>query len=578
MIGETGYFAGGSLIGKTVVEAAADGLNMATAIDNFLKTKNLIYPKDTRSTSMCQLDSKLIYDKPVTPQNGVTYTKEEAEAEASRCIECQCDACRSHCDITEFYGKWPLRIRDEIMATTLPGSAEVKATPAKRLLSTCNQCGRCKDFCPEDVDLGGLILAGRQSMHRQGKTAWFFHDFWIRDMEFTNGEECAIKRAPKGSKSSTYAFFPGCQLSAGKPELVEMVYEFLLKKEPQMGLMLQCCGVPVEWAGDVDKHLEAINQIRKAWNDMGKPTIILACPTCSKKFKEHLPEIQTTFVYDMLEKLGMVVEEDSCKKLLGAETAGQGFSIFDSCATRNEPGIQASVRKYAEAAGCKLEALPQNGADANCCGFGGQSSICNPEFAEFVAKKRVAEGDKPYITYCINCRDAFLNEGKPSIHLLELLFKQDDSQLYYQPTITERRNNRKNLKKKLLKKYWGEEMQEKKTESSINLIISPELKEKLGKDRIIEEDLILVIEFCERTGRRIYNETKGTYSGYSEVGYMTHWVEYKPIDVKNTEAIVTEAYSGENSQATFELINAYCHRMKIELEAVWNGTKTEIDV
>ena len=60
-----------------------------------------------------------------------------------RCLECRCDFCRSYCDLTDFYNKWPLRIRDEILATTLPGSADVKATPAKRLLSTCNQCGLC---------------------------------------------------------------------------------------------------------------------------------------------------------------------------------------------------------------------------------------------------------------------------------------------------------------------------------------------------------------------------------------------------------------------------------------------------
>jgi len=44
------------------------------------------------------------------------------------------------------------------------------------------------------------------------------------------------------------------------------------------------------------------------------------------------------------------------------------------------------------------------------------------------------------------------------------------------------------------------------------------------------------------------------------VGRMTHWVEYKRT----------------GDPGTFILINAYCHRMEIELEAVWNGHKINI--
>ena len=167
--GRTGWFAGGGLIGEKAVYALAGGLRMGTVIDNFLKTGNLLYPENKRSTAMCLDQSKQKYKEPIIPKDGKSFTEEEAVREAERCLECRCDFCRTYCDLTEFYNKWPLRIRDEIMATTLPGSADIKATPAKRLLSTCNQCGLCKETCPEEIDLGGLILEGRKSMHRQKK-------------------------------------------------------------------------------------------------------------------------------------------------------------------------------------------------------------------------------------------------------------------------------------------------------------------------------------------------------------------------------------------------------------------------
>ena len=43
---------------------------------------------------------------------------------------------------------------------------------------------------------------------------------------------------------------------------------------------------------------------------------------------------------------------------------------------------------------------------------------------------------------------------------------------------------------------------------------------------------------------------------------MTYWAEYRVLD---------------EARRHYELINTYCHRTKIELEAVWNGIRQETD-
>ena len=48
-------------------------------------------------------------------------------------------------DLLQFTDKWPVKVKDEIVATTIEGKSELKATPAKRLMSLCNQCGICKE-------------------------------------------------------------------------------------------------------------------------------------------------------------------------------------------------------------------------------------------------------------------------------------------------------------------------------------------------------------------------------------------------------------------------------------------------
>ena len=557
IFGNAGWFAGGGLIGEEPIYALANGLQMGTVIDNFLKTGNLLYPENIRNTGMCLDPMKRKLDATVAPADGQHYSEEEAMKEASRCLECQCDFCRTYCDLTEFYNKWPLRIRDEVVATTLPGSADVKATPAKRLMSTCSQCGLCKETCPQDIDLGGLILEGRKSMHQQKKVPWVFHDFWLRDMDFANSHLASISKR-HGIGSCKYVFFPGCQLGASDPELVESSYRYLRGKEPDTGLMLRCCGAPAEWAGEEEKFERELAAIRMSWEELGRPTLILACPTCEKKFKTYLPEMPVISLYEIIADWGMEPMAPNQPEGNAHTDPPIVYAVFDACAARHEKEMKNSVRALAEAAGYRLEPLQENETYARCCSFGGQPGVANPEYTDFVVQKRISESENPYITYCINCRDVFIDAGKEAIHILDILFG-DSKTSRKLATISQRRENRIRLKRNVLKEHWNIELHEERKEPDKKVRISKAVAGKLSKERILEEDVIGVLEFCERTGRRVYHPELGTYSGYMEVGYTTYWVEYK----------------AESKDESYELVNAYSHRMKIELEAVWNGRKAD---
>ncbi len=584
LIGTAGWFAGGGLVGDEPVYALANGLHMGTVIDNFLKTGNLLNPGNVQKTAARLDPAKLKPKEPVSPADDGNYSETEAKEEAARCLECRCDFCRTYCDLTDYFNKWPLRIRDEIMATTLPGSADVKATPAKRLLSTCNQCGLCRETCPESIDLGGLILEGRKSMHRQKKAPWVFHDFWLRDMDFANSSLAAIATAP--GKSCEYAFFPGCQLGASDPGLVQRSYEYLLSNHPDTGLMLRCCGAPAEWSGDEEKFSKETETIYDLWSELGRPTLILACPTCEKKFRTYMPDISVVSLYEIIAEWGLDAPEPEqpAAAINGSDQNGSPkvYSVFDACAARSEDSMKRSVRRLAENAGCRLESMPLHDAFEQCCSFGGQPGVANPEYVDFVVQKRISESENPYITYCINCRDVFIDAGKEAVHILDLLFGSGKAPQQL-ATVSERRENRIRLKRMLLQEFRKAEMEEEKKAQARNVNISAELAAKLNKQRILEEDALEVLDFCECTGRRVYHPEKGTYSGYREIGYTTLWVEYRMPESETVTRGQDKAESGNGAReqdfphpkAVYELVNAYSHRMKIEIEPVWNGRKTE---
>jgi Fe-S oxidoreductase len=558
VVGETGVFLGGSLLGHDMMEALGDGLAMSTAIDNFIMTKNPLYPH--RRPSAVTIDEEALKpSRRVVPARGA-YSKDEAVEEASRCLKCQCNSCRLHCDLIEHVNKMPLRLRDEIIATAVEGSADIKAAPAKRLISSCDFCGLCKQTCPEDIDLGGLIQAARFKMHSFKKIPWAFNDFFLRDMEHSNGEDACICRRSSNTaegKAAPYAFFPGCQLGASSPRAVSKAYGYLLSQEPDMGLMLGCCGIPAKWAGDEDLNNSELERIRRDWESLGKPVIVLACPTCRNNFRRYLPQIETIFLYDLIAAWGLGSEE---KAAIAERTSGRTFSVFDPCATDGEEKVRSSVRDILSSAGVQLEPLPRQEKWTSCCSYGGHIAVANPELAGEIKQKRIAESENPFIAYCINCRDAFLSEGKESYHLLDLMFG-------LQPrvdTLTRRRLNRAQLKDDLLRRYWKEAPAGSADEATggIRLKMSAELRSKLSAEYILEEEIAEVVAFCEKSGRTVYDPQKKTYSGYRKIGHMTYWVEYARGDDENS----------------YLVSNAYGHRMEIELEMIWNGEKADIDL
>ncbi|MCI5898298.1 MAG: NAD(P)-binding protein [Anaerovoracaceae bacterium] len=550
MEGETAVFAGGMLTGKDPVQAMADGLDMAWAMEVFIKVGRLEYPKGVMETKVVPNPNRLKETKGPTPSDNGIYTDEEVKEETARCIRCQCDACRTDCDLVAFYNKWPLKLRDEVTATVSPSDSIIHAAPAKKLINTCSQCGQLQgSSCPSKIELCDMIMHARTELHRIGKMPYGYHQYFLEDMDHANGSFAAIKKMAPGEKSCEYAFFPGCQLGATDPRYVEKSYNWLLSKKPDTALLLRCCNIPAKWSGDEQLHKDETELLRKDWEDLGKPKLILACPTCRNQLKEALPEIETVMLYEVMNQWGIEPHGASPHEM---------HCIFDPCAVRGDENIKKTVRELADKAGAKWEDLPKY-EQHGCCGYGGQGAVANPEYVDFVIESRVNASEHPYIAYCINCRDNFRSKGKDALHILDLFFDINDDGCS-KPSLTERRRNRERLKENLLKKIWGEKMEEK-PEQKMKLKISPELTEKMDKLHIIEDDICKVLELAEQLKRRVYHPDTDSYTCFRQLGYTTYWVDYRPI--------------GENE---FEILNVYNHRIEIELEMIWNGRKTDFDL
>jgi NADPH-dependent glutamate synthase beta subunit-like oxidoreductase len=553
---QKGVFMGGGIIGAFPIESIEHGILAANMIESYLKTgsmeigvKNDKGKESSFKPTMYHINAS--YRVQASAEGA--YTRDNAMAEAGRCVECQCDACKSSCYLLTYFNKYPKKIASDVIGTIYPATG-MTARVATRLLNMCNMCGSCEKACPLHISVENILLTGRRALHKGNVMPKAFHEFWIRDMLHSYGEKSyLVSHAPYRHKSK-YLFYPGCQLGASDPYYVIRSYEYLLSNLPDTGLLLGCCGAPAEWAGDEELHRRVVEDIRSNWLKMNKPKFITACPTCKKLFGKYIPEIETLSLYNVILENGI----PDCH----ATREGKQ-SIFDPCSGRYDPVMRGDVRDIVKKMGIETEELKHECEEFQCCGYGGNIYAANPDYAIRIAKNRTEQSANPYITYCTNCRDVFSFTGKEAWHILDILFNLQNEKRK-PPSLMQRRINREYLKTYLSasvrKGGPPDENFRTKTEiaemangnysddppENVSVKISDELMSKMNKLLILEEDVKRTIFHCESTGEKLLETQSSANIGHLKIGSITYWVVYKKEGVEHV------------------LLNVYSHRMSFE--------------
>ncbi|MEW6265542.1 MAG: pyridine nucleotide-disulfide oxidoreductase/dicluster-binding protein [Thermodesulfobacteriota bacterium] len=447
--GQAGLFAGGRA--ESPVWRAAEGRWAATSIDRYLQNVSPTAGREKDGPYETRLFTSLAGVQPAAPvplaDPAAGYSEEEAIKEAGRCLGCECLECVKVCPYLERFNAYPKKYAREIYNNE---SIVMGSRQANKLINSCSLCGLCQEVCPEDFAMQDLCLQARRSMVRRGKMPPSAHEFALLDMAFSQSDRFRLTLPEPGMKESAYAFFPGCQLSAVSPGQVPKVYNHLRERlSGGVGLILGCCGAPALWAGREEAFEEHLAGWREVWRQMSKPQLIMACSTCFRTFKDHWPEVQIVSLWRVFEAIGLPRP---------AVVPREPLALHDPCTTRREPEIQESVRRLLKGAGVCIEELALGREKTECCGYGGLMQCANPDLAREVARRRVRESQRDFISYCAMCRDNLATEGKRVMHLLDLFFPLEDvTDPADRPRVgwSERRENRARLKDRLLKEFRG---------------------------------------------------------------------------------------------------------------------------
>jgi NADPH-dependent glutamate synthase beta subunit-like oxidoreductase len=526
-------------IPHSAILSISDGRRAATSIDRFLQKVSLTAARSNEGPYETQLYTNTAEISPqvalVPTDLSTRYSREVAETEAARCIQCECLECVKNCEYLKHYKGYPKKYIREVYNNL---SIVMGTRYSNQFINTCALCGLCGEVCPTDVDMGQICHNAREQMVEQKRMPPSAHDFALRDMAFSNGEKFALARNAPGRDTSPYVFFPGCQLSGSSPEYVEKMYTFLGETYPTgVGLMLRCCGAPAEWAGRKEIFASSQAEFCAEYEKLGKPKVILACSSCYQMFQKHYPDVEILSFWEVYDQMG--------PQQFPGKVFPDKITVHDPCSTRYENGIQDAVRNILKKLDCEIEELPLSREKTECCSYGGLMWLANRPVAEQAVQRRINESSLDYVTYCAMCRDFFARRGKRTLHLLDLIYGMAQASA---PAVgfSQRHENRARLKEKFLRDLWSETMPEQSAFESIRLVL-PEAVQKMVEERLIlVEDMQKVLEYAERTGKRMFNPTTGHYLAYFKPTSVTYWVEYTPWE-----------------DGAFLVHKAYSHRMEI---------------
>jgi Fe-S oxidoreductase len=545
-VGQANLFAGGKLVTQSdsVIFSASSGRRAALSIERFLSKVSLTDSREREGVFETPLkqDVSATTALPRLEKRGAVYSREEAAAEAKRCIKCQCRKCMDGCNHLRKYDMSPYAYIRQINHSE---RIILGTHYANKMINSCTECGLCQEECFLDISMKDVIQETRESMVERNKMPVSAHDFALKDMAFSNSEQFSlVRRQPSkeaskdlfyyplisfsdyvkglyhGTGKTEYLFYPGCQLPASYPDDVKGIYEYLVgQMKGDVGIYLGCCGAPADWGGRQDLMGENVAAIKKVWEEMERPVFILACSSCIRIFEKYLPEIKIQSLWDIYIEKGLP-NKNWIK-------TPQTLSIHDACATRENRELQENIRKIAESLGYTIDELSYSKEKTKCCGYGGLVYYANREQADGFVAERIEESPHDLLVYCTMCKDLFVSGGKRTYHILDLLYpkENEDGAVRKMPTLSERHQNRSRVKRLLLKEIWNEEVDEAAPDD-YELVIPETVQKEMENRYILLENIQAVLKNAESSRKRFYNPQNGDYLACLKIEHVTFWVQY----------------------------------------------------
>jgi Fe-S oxidoreductase len=211
------------------------------------------------------------------------------------------------------------------------------------------------------------------------------------------------------------------------------LYRQLQEIIPTVGLVLDCCSKPSHDLGRTEYFHSIFNKMNSYLTAQGIRTVLTACPSCTKIFRQCGHGLNVLTVYEFIHSRGKGGGKRGDCKSNATPVIGKAITVHDPCPLRDDVTTQQAVRAMLTDMGHTLVEMENCGKRTLCCGEGGMVGAVNPERAGewAVLCQRQAGGGQivtrivtRIVTYCAGCT-GYLNRVVPTIHIADLLYRPE---------------------------------------------------------------------------------------------------------------------------------------------------------
>ena len=289
-------------------------------------------------------------------------------------------------------------------------------------LLTCNGCGRCTQVCPSEINIGELIVYGRNILYREGILPL---DSQRRIIESIIKRGNAVLK--EDEKRLTYRdsyreffeeesdtlLFLGCISSFFQGDTVDATINTLRRLGIRFRILKDegCCGIFLYDGGYFDKAEELFKKNRDRFYSLGIREIIVLCPSCYKCFSMYYPRLIGKFeikITHFVEVVARNIEEKSILSSFSKE-----IMLHEPCKMTRFMNIIEEPRNLLRLLGIPFREFDQNRKMSLCCGAGGGVRAYDMglalEIGDSVLKR--AE-DRDIVTMCPFCKMNFNSASK----------------------------------------------------------------------------------------------------------------------------------------------------------------------
>jgi hypothetical protein len=270
--------------------------------------------------------------------------------------------------------------------------------------------------CPENLDPAALFLNVRRLCCDAGHLDESKYDSILGYEKKGTSKHFSWYGLPEGCDT---IFFPGCTLPGTRPEVTTGLFRQIRQMIPSVGLVLDCCTKSSHDLGRSEHFKKIFGEMHGYLVSQGIRTVLTACPNCTKIFRQYGHGLIVKTVYEIL-------RPPASNDYLPGN--GVTLSVHDPCPLRNDQDTQQAIRKMLGEMGLVVKEMQHRGKQTLCCGEGGTVAAVKPQWAREWALIRERESaGRTIVTYCAGCT-GYLNRVVPTLHILDVLFRQVNSQ------------------------------------------------------------------------------------------------------------------------------------------------------